>query len=745
MIQFQTISRPRHLRHVLFIDSKYPYEKLKDILSRLQRYWGGRYTPLIPVYEGVVDESYIKLLSHYDPDYVFYTEKVDIESIQKLRNFNPHGYYNLDTTPQEENIYGVDSIYFLSNFDRSEKIIMPSAISKTNSILLDYLDFNFCIRSNGTVSDTNITKHYNLLELNEGNFGTFHQVVYNEKPINRALLSRNNLNTKILRSLEHAQYNDFILVIAKDNSSISDLFYYWNRLLYQGDNAFYITLEQLKLLVEDKYFGNVLYGAGSADVIKVCSRSLSEGELKEVIKDLLNPISKGRPFKYDDCSNFPYPILDSNGLFVRNYGEEETLQTFVGQKAKFAIPPLSFTNSVNFYPQKWAVDIDITSVVQDKIKILQMPLTYDIFNVLPHTEGRINKKRSVSVFIHNQNSSSHLEILIPEVRQIVSQLISHPVIHGKIHDTPFVETALHDDSRRLMAFINLFDHEFATINSFFTDNFWVSLLEEYTITNRAAGSAFTFSDLKLRAMTKLKDAGYIFTSREESRFNEENLELGLKNTLAELCQFQVFFKGYLLKCSECSSIFYYHLNEADETIKCKGCLQNFLMPVEPNFAYKLNDLIKNNIYRSKTERDGNLTVIRTIASIAAQSRRSFLFSPQINLFKSFTDPKPHTDIDIFCISDGKLIIGEAKHSSNAFFDKNSDGLNSLQIMANIAKIIRPDKLIFTCYDDSNNKVDNARKTLNGLFYQDPYAPELLVTVLPKPSDFGLGQYRYFYY
>lgn len=299
------------------------------------------------------------------------------------------------------------------------------------------------------------------------------------------------------------------------------------------------------------------------------------------------------------------------------------------------------------------------------------------------------------------------------------------------------------DLCKVRSFINLFNTDFATINEFFTDNFWVSLLEEYTITNRAAGSAFTFNDLKERAKAKFVNVGYAFTSRVESRINEENLVLGLKNILTELCQYQVFFKGYLLKCNQCSSVFYYHLNEADETVRCKGCQQSFTMPVEPNFAYKLNDLIKNNIYRSKTERDGNLTVIRTLADIAAQSKRYFLFSPQINIFLSFRDRKPHTDIDIFCISDGKLIIGEAKHSSNGFFDRNSDGLNSLQVMANIAKIIRPDQLLFTCYDDSHNKLKNVRKTLEGLFDQDPYAPELVIKALSKPNEFGLQQHRYF--
>jgi hypothetical protein len=745
MRQFQTISRPRHLRYVFFIDSNYPHEKLKELLSGLQKDWGGRYNPVIPVDKGKISESYLQLLFHYDPDFVFYSESVDLKSLQKISDFNPKGYYNLDSVPKEGTIYGVDSMHFLSHFDRTEKIIMSSGLWKTKSPLLDYLKLNFGLQSNGTVSDYNIAKHYNHIELNEKNFDSFHEIVYKERPINRTLLSRNNLNTVILRSLQHAQYNDFILVIAKDISSISDLLYYWNRLLYEGDNTFYITLEQLELLVQDKYFGSVIYGNATVDVIKVCSTSISQEELELIIKNLLNPISKGRPFIYDDCSNFPYPILDANGLFERNFGESETLQTFVGQKALYAVPSLSFASNISFYPQKWAVDIEITTVVNDKSTILLMPFTYDIHNVLPASEGRINKKRLVSLFIHGQNTSSHLKISIPETRQLVSQLISRPIIHGQSQDPIFVETALHDDSRRLMSFINLFDGEFATISDFFSDNFWVSLLEEYATTNRVAGSAFTFNELKARAVSKLVEAGYIFTSREESLTNEGNLELGLKNTLAELCQFQIFFKGYILKCNQCSSTFYYHLNEVDETVKCKGCLQSFTMPVEPNFAYKLNDLIKNNIYRSKTERDGNLTVIRTLANIAARSRRSFQFSPQINLYLSFIDRKPHTDIDIFCISDGKLIIGEAKHSSSAFFDKNSDGLNSLQVMANIAKIIKPDKLIISCYEDNANKLEKAHKTLEGLFYEDPYAPEIEIKLLQKPDDFALGHHRYFYY
>jgi len=127
--------------------------------------------------------------------------------------------------------------------------------------------------------------------------------------------------------------------------------------LYEGDNAYYIILEQLELLVQDKYFGNVIYGVVSGDFIKVCSTPISEEELKSIIKNLLSPISKGKPFMCNECSNCPYQILDANGLYERILGESETLETFVGQKALYAIPPLSFASNISFYPQNGSLTL----------------------------------------------------------------------------------------------------------------------------------------------------------------------------------------------------------------------------------------------------------------------------------------------------------------------------------------------------------------------------------------------------
>lgn len=121
----------------------------------------------------------------------------------------------------------------------------------------------------------------------------------------------------------------------------------------------------------------------------------------------------------------------------------------------------------------------------------------------------------------------------------------------------------------------------------------------------------------------------------------------------------VSLKGFNLKCPHCSSKFWYTINSVNEDMVCYGCIENFRLPIEPSFAYKLNDLVKNNIFQSSKCRDGNLTVIRTLALIFDESRKSFDYMPQINLYNNFNTNRAYSDVDIFCISDGKLIIGEA--------------------------------------------------------------------------------------
>ena len=158
---------------------------------------------------------------------------------------------------------------------------------------------------------------------------------------------------------------------------------------------------------------------------------------------------------------------------------------------------------------------------------------------------------------------------------------------------------------------------------------------------------------------------------------------------------------------------------------------------------KLNDLIKNNMFHTKDLRDGNLTVIRTLIWLKGESKIDFTYLPQVDLIKNYRNSKPYTDLDIVCIVDGKLYIGEAKHTSTAFHDKNSQNLTCLDTLAAIAQEILPDTIVLSCYQNQSKRLENAQKTLIGILYKLPHKPKVEIKVLRKPDLYPVGGYMYF--
>jgi len=125
-----------------------------------------------------------------------------------------------------------------------------------------------------------------------------------------------------------------------------------------------------------------------------------------------------------------------------------------------------------------------------------------------------------------------------------------------------------------------------------------------------------------------------------------------------------------------------------------------------------------------------------------RSHQSFAYSPQINLYDNHHSNKPCAEIDTVCLSDGQLIIGEAKHNSAAF---SVDSNKSLKSLVEVAKVIRPDKIILSCYEDSNGKLEKAKKGLLHIFNNWKYQPEIETLLLHQADDFNLGEHRYFYH
>lgn len=744
--QYQLVTRPRHHRFVFFIDTALPYEKLVSLMHLNQRFWGGRYNPIIPVHNNTITDEYKALANFYDPDYVFYTNNIDIDLIKQLQYFTPSAYVNIQDQPLKEDVIGVDALYFLSQFDKSSKFIVPGNIGKIQSPLIEFYKLNFGLQRNATVSDYELSKDFDRTIIDSTNFSELNKLLYENKPINQAHLSRRNLNTKILRSkLYLGGYNSFELVLASDKSSILDLIYFWNRQLYQCKNIVYLTVEELSILSQDKYFGAVLHDLSEENTIYVVSQSLTKESVEEIIKQQLQPISSHRRFEHREVSSFPLEILDGNGLYERNYGEIQATQVLVYPKGIFQIPKLTFADTIGFYPQQWVVDIDIRTTNSDTLNSFAKlwPIRANSQLFFPETKGRINKKHHISIYIHNQlNTSSTLVVNIPSFKNLMRQITHRPKIDGESVETKYFELGLHDSSYKLLSFFKLFKDDFNTIDDFFTDEFWVETFEYLSTNNRLAGESISLQELKERCIVYLTKNGITLGAKSVTNNNEENLILGLKNTIKELCDYRVFIKGHKLKCSNCSSIFWYPLDDIHDTILCQGCLENFVLPIEPPFSYRLNDLVKNNMFQSKTQRDGNLTVIRTLIRIQKASAWCFDYTPQLNLFLYENTGKPDAELDIVCTADGKIIIGEAKHDSSAFF---IDKMKSLKSLVEVAKLIRPDKIVLSCYVDTNNKLNNAKQSVSYFLHDWPYAPKIETFILRSPDNFQLGGHRYFYY
>lgn len=750
MKQYQVTVRPRHLRHMFFIDESTSYEKLNSIILLNQAQWGGWFNPIVPVREGVIEDSWINIISHYDPDYIFYSKKIDPEIIFRLKCFNPIEYIELGEDFRKSNSAGVNAFNFLSQFPAKSNIILTSDTWKTKSPLLSYYKLNFGLEENLIHHQIEFSREHKVTHVSSESFNTINRLIHELKPIIPSQLSRNSLNTKILRPKPYLRAN-FEIVVARNKSSNDDLLYYWNRKLFELRRILYCTLEELELLCVDEYFGKVLEQLDFENTIHITSTSLSQIEIEEIVDTKLKPVSKYLRFEVNQMSNkFPCEVLDANGLFERNYGEVTSTIVIPGNESIIQLPELSFTKKLDFFSQSWIVDIAIKEYGGTNPNEIKYPLTTDTRYIIKGNEGRINLQRNVSILINSQQQESDtLNISLPNIMDLASQLIMRPVINGQSVNNKYVHIGHHDDSNKLNGFLNLFNRDLHSISDFFSDDFWVSIFEELSTSEKTAGDAICFYGILDKCKDRMQNAGVIELTYEgkikgnknDTYINEENLVLGLKNTMEELCQYRVFLKGYNSKCPHCSSRFWYSIKDVGESLNCKGCYNNYDLPVEPAFAYKLNDLVKNNIFQTPTSRNGNLTVIRTLALLSNVGFSSFSYTAQLNLYSGVRPTKISGDIDIFCIENGKLIIGEAKHDSKAFTENRNKSLKSL---VDVAKTIRPDKIVLSCYEDTNDKLAKAKHGLIHAFNRWEYQPEIETIAIGKPDDFHLKGHRYFY-
>jgi hypothetical protein len=740
MNPLQVYSAPRHLRYMFFIDSEASYEIVLELIKKNLRLWGGRYNPIVPVTAGVIDPAYLGLIRHYDPDIILHSGSVDPEMIKRLRLFSPSAYLNLDLPATA--VLGVRALYLLSIIGRHRPVILPFGLYKVESPLRDYFHVNFGIEGHSYVGDDLLAIDRNKLSVGPSDFDQLHFLLHGEQPVLQSELAGIGLHTTILRNAVDTLPDSFEIVLAKDTSSTADLLYFWNRRLYECFNILYITVEQLTHLSNDIHFGGFLFDLAPSQHITMVSRSIQESDLKDLVAEHLNSAEYHRIFLHKNVDHFPFNVdTDSETMWMPT--GRPVIQTLNTHDTALFVPPFPFSGAITGM-QKWAIDLEILELRENEQREIMFPRTTNAGGLTPNADGRINGQRRLNYYAGGERSLKHVQHLkVSPFPDIIQELISAPVIDGVQVKTKYQAVGPHDPSNRLTAFIELFRGNFSLIEEYLADRFWTKLFDELCTSEKAAGDAISLKDLHSRCKMAMEQQGIVFGVWPATRNNDENLMLGLQEMLQDLTTLRVFIPGHTLKCTRCSTIAWYPLEQVTSRVRCAGCMEAFQLPIDPAFTYRLNSLVQKNIFQSKTQRDGNLTIIRTLAHLAKLAPHGIEFSPQLNLYADFSTRTPETDLDIVAFQHNRFIIGESKYNSTEF---NADSHKSLLGLVEVALAVRPDQVLISCTQDAHNRLKNAKLFLEHQFSNILFRPVVTTHQVSEPTYVQFTwPGRYFYH
>ena len=149
----------------------------------------------------------------------------------------------------------------------------------------------------------------------------------------------------------------------------------------------------------------------------------------------------------------------------------------------------------------------------------------------------------------------------------------------------------------------------------------------------------------------------------------------------------VFLQGCDLRCPSCGLLRWHPVDDLARTVRCPECLRSFRLPADPGWSFRLNGLV-----RSALADDAVLPVIDAAYAVAREARTHALVLPPIDLFPpsgpfAGDGRRPFTDLDLFVLRDGQLVVGEVKSSASRF------DAGQLGTLGAVATALRADEVV----------------------------------------------------
>ncbi len=517
-------------------------------------------------------------------------------------------------------------------------------------------------------------------------------------------------------------------------SSIFDAIYAWNRAsvseLFNGRDTLWIPAEFLQdadlMKLLGAFIDREFWGHNNDQCGRVVSYSIDEQSLGKIAKELSEAVHfYFQPIRLA-ADRFPIPEANLHPRREDRYTEQVPLMQEQGL-AGFPRPPFLMKGHPQ---QEWMVDVEIRHTPGDHSQSIgnpdwNLPKRLGLAGLfLGDSQGsRIINGGLPSATI--QVESKTINVRLPSNENVLFTCLDFHRQHtntGGKHQRPpskFSHMVISDKGRYLRGMLTLFGG-LSSAGNFFEDPFWRAMTfkmaghPENDSGKRSKQIKQVFDELfasdpspvesgsarlnqlieKLATKSTPSDPDPVLMSRDQlvsafgdlrgkalqndpnnswwkaqGKFNDWQNE-----TLESLVSGKILFQGSEIRCPYCFTSQWHIVDDLSSRIRCDGCLSEFDLPLNPEWSFRLNDLVRNAL-----KRHGTLAVLHALYDEMQQaSRGTFLFVPCHDIFKKGSE-EPLTDIDILVISRSAVVIGEVKTSPQGYRPEHFETLKELAL------------------------------------------------------------------
>jgi len=700
------------------VDSTISEKGLRSLMEANLHIWGGRYNPIVPVSENFISKEWLELITHFDPDYIYYSKQVNLSYLESLGLFYPKEYVEFDDDNRPFHFPGLNIHCLIHEH-------VHNTFYANKSVLLEYKDNwdmpmpakDFYQLNLGFkqlfAGENRWTNKVDTIRINRQNVNEINKIVYEQNPYFKSLLSTLHVNSVYMDGRSSWPLQQFEWVVYNKSNFLNDLLYFWNRQLYIQPQNFLSqiisTTGEIEELLQYESIEGLINRLSISNQVFLVSNSVPPSELSEIQQRMQSKCRSTRILT-KNMDAFPFEISKTNYIASKHFKSINNL--ILGKRDFLSLPLPVFENNSKIDDGQYVQEITIERDTKDEHREVKFPYGTSLYHLVCQDKTRITKSHRIAIYSTREKLGTDLSI--PTDIEIIRSVLMHREKQNNLITYPIGYLSPSNDGQKVSAFFGIFGKDWGIIRQFLEERFWVNLFKYQSEVKDSAippgKGIFSYQDLKsevarlfekyLPQITKKlnEGSGEMLSSETITsivkREKEETFIYYIDDELNYLIRQSALFMGMRVSCGQCGSNKWYSLTELRDKLPCKGCNAEVIPNINSKVYYKLSDTVINNLLSDQTKNGkqyhGNYIVLKTLLFLKNDSRNvgnSFIWSPPLDFS---TNNGWSSDLDILAIQNGKLIVGEAKANAIEFTKK------VINALIWVGDNLMPDSIIVAC-------------------------------------------------